>query len=663
MTPFFASRPFNATRSLRVTGLFLIAVASIALTCDTPTGGLRSDFSDNDGNGLADDFEMIYGDLDPSADDDGDGISNEQESALLTDPLVPSAAIPNFPGAEGFGTYAFGGRGDGSGQPPRIIKVTTLADKVPNGLGGFVTAPGSLREALEASGPRFIVFEVHGVIFLEEPIRILNPFVTVAGQTAGGDGIVLAHQPLIVRTQDVVLRHLRMRILYEKGDPDATLLDGITIFRNDFEANSAQQSVYNFIIDHCSISWAIDKNVSTWNWVRNFTIQWSIISEASLFGNPQGPTGFGMLAAPTPGGLTPTDLTYASLHHNLFVHNSARNPLIAEGKLWDFRNNVEYNWNVAQPAQFEFGASVNFIGNRYIPGLDTSFAPPEIRNLIDINSPDEGPLPRIFLRDNLAPLRTSTTQDDWDVGVAYVTPNVGGLCGGGASVCNVFITPGHLRDQVELPNALPAPPVTTYPVEEATTRVLDGAGATKPRRDAVDTALVNELRYVVDNNLFVDSQPVGDPNLRRIGPHHGEIANVLWFRPNADPTILCRPRQYRMEPGQTLAEAKLAMLAQMTCTIDGIVLPGGAAQIIADPVKYPFVVVQRVIPDRNTLNGLYVSNNSPPLPTDTDGDYIPNNRELEFGGDPNVADSLTDSNGNGYLNIEEYLSSLAGDPL
>lgn len=663
MTPYFASRWFHASRFSRITGVLLIAVVSIALTCDTPTGGLRSDFTDNNGNGIADDFEMIYGDLDPSADDDGDGIPNDQESALLTDPLVPSAAFPNFPGAEGFGAYAFGGRGDGSGPAPRIIKVTTLSDMIPNGMGGFITAPGSLREALEASGPRFIVFEVHGVIFLEEPIRILNPFVTVAGQTAGGDGIVLAHQPLIVRTHDVILRHLRMRILNEKGDgPDTLGLDGITIFRNDFEVTGIQDTVYNLVIDHCSFSWAIDKNISTWDWVRNFTIQWCVIAEAAMFGNPQGPAGYAWLSAPNPSGITPHDLTYASIHHNLFAHNASRNPLLYRGKVWDFRNNVDYNWLVSGPVQFRDEAEVNFIGNRYIPGLDSSFAPPIILSLIDINSPANGPLPKVFIRDNLCMLRTSTSQDDWDVGVAYVTPNVGGLCESTLSHCIVPVSHANVRGQVELTEPLPAPAVTTYPVEEATTRVIDGAGATKPRRDAIDTALANELRYVVDNNLFVNSQPVGDPNLRRIGPHHGETANVLWFRPNADPTILCTPRQYRMEPGQTLVEAKLAMLAQMNCTIDGIVLPGGAAQILADPVKYPFVVVQRVIPDRTTLNGLYISNNSPALPTDTDGDYIPNNRELEFGGDPNVADSLTDSDGDGYLNIEEYLSSLAGDP-
>ena len=149
--------------------------------------------------------------------------------------------LPAFPGAEGFGTQTPGGR---SGQ---VIQVTNLND----------AGPGSLRAALEASEPRIVVFRVGGTILLQKPIEIKNPYLTLAGQSAPGDGIQLRGEGITIATHDVVIRNIRIRI-GDEGVPTNSR-DALNI-----SATFTNSDVYNVVIDHCSISWAIDENLSTW---------------------------------------------------------------------------------------------------------------------------------------------------------------------------------------------------------------------------------------------------------------------------------------------------------------------------------------------------------------------------------------------------------------
>ncbi|MBN1972019.1 MAG: hypothetical protein JW787_00150 [Sedimentisphaerales bacterium] len=256
------------------------------------------------------------------------------------DGLMPVRA---FPGAEGFGAYSKGGRGG------KVYHITTLED------GG----QGSLRSAIEAQGPRIIVFDISGTIRLKKPLAIGNPFITIAGQTAPGDGICLRDATLAINTDHVVIRYLRCRL----GD-EGLSGDAISI-------NSGR----NIIIDHCSASWSTDEVLSSSTYspvLSDVTVQWCFITEALNAENH----GYGSLIRGCHG------VRY-SYHHNLYAHNRGRNPRPGNydnpntpaadpnGLLLDFRSNVIYNWEgsyAGYNADKESITKLNYVGNYLIPG-------------------------------------------------------------------------------------------------------------------------------------------------------------------------------------------------------------------------------------------------------------------------------------------------------
>ena len=184
-----------------------------------------------------------------------------------------------FPGAEGWGRFASGGRGG------NVYAVTNLNDD----------GPGSLRDALN-TGHRTVVFRVSGTIDLRSVLVVNQPNITIAGQTAPGDGICLRRFPLLIRkTHDIIVRYLRIRV----GDEAGRALDGLEV--RDSE---------NVIIDHCSVSWSSDEAINTWHGTKNLTVQWCLISEPLHRSVNYGPHGYG---ASLGGERT-------SYHHNLFAH-------------------------------------------------------------------------------------------------------------------------------------------------------------------------------------------------------------------------------------------------------------------------------------------------------------------------------------------------------
>ena len=261
--------------------------------------------------------------------------------------FIHAQTIPTFPGAEGFGAVTVGGRGG------EVYHVTNLNN----------SGPGSFREAIEAEGPRTVVFDISGIIHLTEELHITNSNITIAGQTAPGDGIIISGETTSMtnNVSDVLIRYIRFRRSYADGDPFENQQGDHCLVGMDAKKN--------IMIDHVSASWGLDENMSIYRCVRtgttslyptnNITIQWCIISEAL---NPDGHA-FGA----TWGGRG------SNQHHNLLACNVGRNPSISFSDFMDYRNNVIFNWRDRSMDGGGDEAHVNVINNYYKPGPATGY--------------------------------------------------------------------------------------------------------------------------------------------------------------------------------------------------------------------------------------------------------------------------------------------------
>lgn len=354
----------------------------------------------------------------------------------------PAEELPAFPGAEGFGSKTPGGRGGD------VLFVTNLKD----------SGPGSLRAAVEAEGPRIIVFRSAGLIDLESPLKIREPFVTIAAQTAPGDGIALRNWPVYVETHDVIIRGLRVRT----GDRPGPRPDN-----SDALAMANQEGgVYNIILDHCSFSWAIDENLSTWHACHDITVQWCVISEALHDSrHSKGPHSMGFLIG--------NHARNVSFHHNLMVSNHARNPRPKGDTSSEIINNLIVNWGWAAinfaDVESSGPSQSHIIGNTFIAGPDTK----------------EG---RCIHFSSQMPLGTCAYSKD------NVHPGIPFASSGDGSPHR------HLRHE-------PLFASSGISVDDATVakeRVLAHAGASIPQRDPVDTRVV---KGVLDGTAkIIDSQ-------------------------------------------------------------------------------------------------------------------------------------------------------------
>lgn len=278
--------------------------------------------------------------------------------------------LPVFPDAKGFGTSTPAGRGG------VIHKVTNLN---PSG-------SGSLDVCVEAQGPRTCIFEVSGTILLTSNMKIKEPFLTIAGQTAPSPGITLRGAGLEISTHDVLIQHLRIRVGDNHNGPSGENRDGVAIVNNGLE-----NDVYNIVIDHLSVSWAVDENMSTWfPGVHDVTISNSIISEGlhdSL--HPEGPHSKGFLI-----GYGTDNISFIG---NLFAHNERRSPRVHGDTSSLFVNNLIYNWGSAAGSYgSDYGPlTASIVGNVYIKGTDSKSLPVIIKTEIQEGS-------QIYVDDNEA---------------------------------------------------------------------------------------------------------------------------------------------------------------------------------------------------------------------------------------------------------------------
>ncbi len=362
--------------------------------------------------------------------------------------------LPAFPGAEGAGAFTPGGRG---GQV-RIVK--NLND---NG-------PGSFRDAVQAKGPRIVVFAVSGIITLETPVKIDEPFITIAGQTAPGDGICIRNQTVEINTHDVVIRYVRFR----RGNMKV---------RDDALGGYPRR---NIMIDHVSASWGLDENLSLYRYivkqpdgtlkkmpVENITIQWSIMSEALDLNNHA----FGG----TWGGHN------CSFHHNLFACNTGRNPSIGFGGSFDFRNNVIFNWRHRVIDGGDGSSQVNVIANCFKAGPATNPGPLQYQICRAQARGPKDAFPgfgKWYVADNHVFGHPKISADNWAGGVQFDKEQK----------TRDGIIPMSTEKAVRSHQPFPASPITQHKALEAFELVLAGAGATLPRRDTVDKRVTESVR-------------------------------------------------------------------------------------------------------------------------------------------------------------------------
>ncbi|MEL1255910.1 carbohydrate-binding protein [Flavobacterium sp. DGU38] len=357
---------------------------------------------------------------------------------------------PAFPGAEGYGKYVTGGRGG------KLIYVTNLND----------SGPGSLRDAINQSGPRIVVFKVSGTIKLESELGITDN-ITIAGQTAPGGGITLRDYNVKVRGNNVIIRYLRFRMGDEKN------------VENDALGGRFQK---NIIVDHCSMSWSTDECVSFYQ-NENFTLQWCIISESLRNSvHDKGAHGYGGVW----GGKN------ASFHHNLLAHHDSRNPRLGEyandpfalTDLVDIRNNVIYNWG-GNSCYGGDAMNVNLVNNYWKPGPGTSNSTKErilsTGRSLDTTSPLYGIWGKYYVDGNYVNGSTRATQDNWTYGVFNQFHG-----------SQLPVTEAN-KDELKIETPHAPGEITTHTAVKAYELVLDHAGANL-FRDAVDARAVADTR-------------------------------------------------------------------------------------------------------------------------------------------------------------------------
>jgi hypothetical protein len=361
--------------------------------------------------------------------------------------------VPVLPGAEGFGTTTAAGRG---GQ---VLVVTSLAD----------SGPGTLRAAVETLGPRTVLFAIGGVIELQKEIVVTAPNLTIAGQTAPGPGITLIGAGLLIEASDVLVQHLRIRVGDRDQGPPFAVRDGLRI-----------SMAKNVVIDHCSISWAVDENVDVWEDVSDVTFRHCLISEGLASPkHPKGPHSMGMRIGP--------NAQRIFVDRCVFAHNHRRNPVLANDTSVVLRNCVIYNPGTEAIGVGTAGAGpvhLTVLGTVMLAGPNTR-ARPVPEPLLRVE-PTASPGTKVFLLGNARP----ELGGDWKGAV---------------------VAPGAPAD---VPAALPPlmlPGLIAAPTGEVLAPVLAAAGARPTKRDAIDNRVIQTIRTKTGKTIASQAEVGGFP--------------------------------------------------------------------------------------------------------------------------------------------------------
>jgi hypothetical protein len=367
-----------------------------------------------------------------------------------------------FPTAEGGGRFAKGGRGGA------VYAVTNLND----------AGAGSLRDAISAPD-RTIVFHVSGVIHLTSTLKIIQNNITIAGQTAPGDGICVTGYTVSIQASDIIIRHIRCRL----GDGTLDVDDAMHSFSGNYQ---------NIMVDHCSLSWSVDETGTFYD-ITNFTLQWCILSESLYHSvHNKGDHGYGGIW----GG------TNSTFHHNLLAHHTSRNPRFCGSRytgrpdleVVDFRNNVIYNWGNINSVYGGEEGNYNMVNNYYKPGpatpgsLTTSSTSNKRNRILNYTSyyaatdaaiyPDTVWGGKFYIDGNVVEGYSDVTADNWTKGVQK----------------DSYARATQLIAAARQSAPFDTPPVTTQTATDAYQSVLTGVGAVLPKRDTIDRRIVYETK-------------------------------------------------------------------------------------------------------------------------------------------------------------------------
>ena len=377
-----------------------------------------------------------------------------------------------FPGAEGFGRYTTGGRGGA------VYRVTTLED---------TGEEGSFRWACEQKGPRTIIFDVAGTIYLKSELRLRNGDVTIAGQSAPGQGICIADYPFQIGASNVIIRYMRFRCGNRHVDKHEG--DGL-----------GGMDLHDVIIDHCSVSWSVDECLSVYG-SKNLTVQWCIAAQSMVnAGHSKGNHGYGG----NWGG------SGASYHHNLMIHHTSRTPRLGPrpstqtDERMDMRNNVIYNWG-GNGCYGGEGMNVNIVNNYYKPGPGTEKRNATIQRRIagigirtseytghNTDNPNEWDKMwhvwgKFYVDGNVNSKYDDVTRDNWTYGMYNQITNGSGVD---------YTYTAETKDTMRINEPIDFVAVTTHSAEDAFEKVLDYAGCRRlsTTRDALDLILVEDAK-------------------------------------------------------------------------------------------------------------------------------------------------------------------------